>query len=302
LDDKTFTITLGNNDTELRKNASKDYISFWENQAKKLSWFKTWDKGLEWNPPFAKWFVGGLLNASYNTLDIHQESKSNKIAILWEGENAESRSLTYKELWTEVKKFSNVLKKLGVKKGDRVTLYLPMVPELPISMLACSRIGATHTVVFSGFSSNSLKDRIEDSKSKIVITADGGYRRGSIVELKKIVDDAIKDCDFVENVIVLERTKNNPVINSKDKLWSGLMKDVSDDCVPEQVDSTHPLYILYTSGTTGKPKGVLHGTGGYLTHLHTLLWLLHVTMAHILHSYVLLPIQCQLYKKIHQSP
>ncbi len=244
-------------------------MSFWDEEAKKLSWFQTWEKTLDWKPPFAKWFQGGLINASYNALDIHQKSKSDKPAILWEGENGDSRILTYAQLWQEVQKFANVLKSLDIKKGDRITIYLPMVPELPISMLACSRIGATHTVVFSGFSSSSLRDRIDDSKSKIVITADGGYRRGSIVKLKPVVDEAIKNLDFVKHVIVLERTKNKITLNSKDKLWSDLMNSSSVECKAEKLESTHPLYILYTSGTTGKPKGVLHGTGGYLTHLHS---------------------------------
>ena len=264
-----FEIGLGNNDTDTRKRADSDFVSFWNEEAKKLSWFQIWDKTLDWNPPFARWFVGGLINASYNALDVHQKSKSEKPAILWEGENGESRTLTYKDLWQEVQKFANALKSLGIKKGDRITIYLPMVPELPISMLACSRIGATHTVVFSGFSSLSLRDRIDDSKSKIVITADGGYRRGSVVKLKKVVDEAIKDLDFVQNVIVLERTKNEITLNPKDKLWNDLMKSSSPECKTEKLESTHPLYILYTSGTTGKPKGVLHGTGGYLTHLYS---------------------------------
>ncbi len=264
-----FEIGLGNNDTETRKRADSDFVSFWNEEAKKLSWFQTWDKTLDWNPPFARWFVGGLINASYNALDVHQKSKPEKPAILWEGENGESRTLTYKDLWQEVQKFANALKSLGIKKGDRITIYLPMVPELPISMLACSRIGATHTVVFSGFSSLSLRDRIDDSKSKIVITADGGYRRGSVVKLKEVVDEAIKDLEFVQNVIVLEHTKNEITLNPKDKLWNDLMKSSSSECKPEKLESTHPLYILYTSGTTGKPKGVLHGTGGYLTHLYS---------------------------------
>jgi acetyl-CoA synthetase len=264
-----FNIGLGNNDTKTRKDASFDFVSFWEKQAKSLSWFSPWEKTLDWNPPFAKWFVGGTINASYNTLDIHQQNKANKPAILWEGENGDSLVLTYKEMWTRVKKLANVLKSLGVKKGDRVTIYLPMIPELPISMLACARIGATHTVIFSGFSATAIKDRIEDSKSKIVITSDGGYRRGNIIKLKEVVDDAIKDLDFVQNVIVVERTKNKIELSSKDKFWNQLMNDISDVCPAEKLDSTHPLYILYTSGTTGKPKGVLHGTGGYLTHLNS---------------------------------
>ncbi|MSV33753.1 MAG: acetate--CoA ligase [Nitrosarchaeum sp.] len=263
-----INLGLGNNDTTIRKEAESDFIAFWEKQAKNLSWFSTWEKPLDWNPPFAKWFVGGTINASYNTLDIHQ-NKADKPAILWEGENGESRILTYKDMWTQVQKFANALKSLGVQKGDRITIYLPMIPELPISMLACARIGAIHTVIFSGFSAAAIKDRIYDSKSKIVITADGGYRRGNIIKLKEVIDEAIKDFDFVQNVIVIERTKSKIVLSSQDILWNELMNDISDTCIAEKLDSTHPLYILYTSGTTGKPKGVLHGTGGYLTHLYS---------------------------------
>lgn len=266
---ETFNIGLGNNDSEIRKQSESDFIAFWAEQAKKLAWFSPWDKTLEWNPPFAKWFEGGLINASYNALDIHQKNKANKPAIIWEAESGESRILTYKDLWIEVQKFANGLKSLGVTKGDRVTIYLPMVPELPISMLACSRIGATHTVVFSGFSSDSLRERIEDSKSKIVITSDGGYRRGKIVKLKEVVDEAIQNFDFVKNIIVLERTKEPIQLTSRDILWSDLIKDAPSECEAEKLDGLHPLYILYTSGTTGKPKGVLHGTGGYLTHLYS---------------------------------
>ncbi len=264
-----FNIGLGNNDTQTRKDASLDFVSFWDKQAKNLSWFSPWEKTLDWNPPFAKWFVGGTINASYNALDIHQQNKAEKPAILWEGENGDSRILTYKDMWKQVQKLANALKSLGVKKGDRVTIYLPMIPELPISMLACARIGATHTVIFSGFSAAAIKDRIEDSKSKIVITADGGYRRGNVIKLKEVIDDAISNLDFVQNVIVVERTKNKINLSSKDKLWNQLIENAYDVFTAEKLDSTHPLYILYTSGTTGKPKGVLHGTGGYLTHLHS---------------------------------
>jgi acetyl-CoA synthetase len=264
-----YDIGLGNNNDDLRKQANSDFVSFWSDQAKNLLWFSTWQKTLDWNPPFAKWFVGGKINASYNALDVHQNTKYDKPAILWEGENGDSRILTYGDLFIEVQKFANVLKSLGVKKGDRVTIYLPMVPELPIAMLACARIGAIHTVIFSGFSVASIRDRIDDSKSKIVVTADGGYRRGKIVKLKEVIDEAISNFQFVEHVVVLERTKNKISILPKDKLWNDLMSTASDSCNAEKLDSDHPLYILYTSGTTGKPKGVLHGTGGYLTHLYS---------------------------------
>ena len=264
-----YEISLGNVNTETRRKAKLDQTSFWNEQAKKLSWFKLWTKTLEWNSPFAKWFVGGKLNASYNTLDVHQAERAKKPAILWEGEDGTSKTITYADLYRDVCKFANVLKSLGVKKGDRVIIYLPMIPELPIAMLACARIGAIHTVVFSGFSAASLRDRIDDSKSKVIVTADVGYRRGNSVNLKEIIDDAIIELNFVEFVVLLKRSEVNLALGTRDKLWHELMKDSHEDCKPEELDSTHPLFILYTSGTTGKPKGILHGTGGYLTHLNS---------------------------------
>ena len=265
----SYEINLGNFDNDIRNKAESNTITFWAEQARKISWFKEWEQTLDWKPPFAKWFVGGKINASFNTLDVHQNDKSSKTAIFWEGEDGSSRIISYSALFTEVKKFSNVLKSLGVKSGDRVTIYLPMVPELIISMLACARIGAIHIVVFSGFSAISLKGRVEDSQSKIIITADGGYRKGKIINLKEIVDENAAIVDSVEHVIVLERIKNKITINKKDKFWTDLMTNVSDVCSPEELDSNDPLYILYTSGTTGKPKGVLHGIGGYLTHIYS---------------------------------
>ena len=269
MSEDSYEISLGNFDTETRRRSNLDQVLFWDEQAKKLSWFNQWTKTLEWNSPFAKWFIGGKINASYNTLDVHQTTRAKKPAILWEGEDGTNRTITYADLYRDVCKFANVLKSLGVKKGDRVTIYLPMVPELPVAMLACARIGAIHTVVFSGFSATSLRDRIDDSKSKVIVTADVGYRRGNSVNLKEIIDDAINELNFVEHVVVLKRAEVSLLLGTKDKLWHELMRDSSEECEPEQLESTHPLFILYTSGTTGKPKGVLHGTGGYLTHLNS---------------------------------
>ena len=269
---EVFDIGLGNyDDDNLRHKADSDFVSFWDSQARNLSWFSAWSKTLDWsNRPFARWFVGGTTNVSYNALDIHQESLSEKPAILWEGEDGQSRTLTYADMFAQVQKFANVLKSLGVKSGDRVTIYLPMVPELPIAMLACARIGAIHTVIFSGFSASSIRDRVNDSKSKVIVTADGGYRRGRIIPLKDVVDAAVNDSlDFVEHVVVLQRTRHDVNMTPKDRFWGDLMCEAPPTCDAAPLDSAHPLFILYTSGTTGKPKGILHGTGGYLTHLYS---------------------------------
>ena len=273
--DKFFTnshlkITLEKNKFQAKRTQSLQNIeTFWAEQAENLVWNRKWDKTLEWNPPFAKWFVGGLVNASINCLDKHINSEiKNKAAIIWEGENGENITLTYYQLYQKVNQFSNALKNLGIRKGDCVTIYLPMVPELPIAILACSRIGAIHNVIFSGFSSTSLVDRINDAKSKVIITADGGFRRGKIIELKKIVDEAIINTPSIQNVVVLRRTGSHIEMKDKDIWWHEIIQNQSYYCEPELIESTHPLFILYTSGTTGKPKGVVHSTGGYLTHIY----------------------------------
>ncbi|PYP85433.1 MAG: acetate--CoA ligase [Blastocatellia bacterium AA13] len=238
---------------------------FWARIAQELHWFKPWDRILEWNSPWAKWFDGGLINLSYNCLDRHVASwRRNKAALIWEGEPGEIRTLTYQQLLTEVCKFANALKSVGVKKGDRVAIYMGMTPELAIAMLACARIGATHSVVFGGFSANALIDRINDAQASAVITQDGGYRRGSEVKLKPAVDEALESCPSVTSVIVFQRTGSDLVMRpGRDHWWHELMRNASDECEAEPMDAEHPLFILYTSGTTGKPKGILHTTGGY---------------------------------------
>jgi acetyl-CoA synthetase len=251
---------------KLWQEAKDDPGLFWGEQAKSLTWFKRWEKVLVWNEPFAQWFVGGQLNASYNCLDRHLDGpRKNKAAIIWEGEPGDSRVLRYQDLHREVCKFANALKKIGIKKGDRVTIYMPMVPEAVIAMLSCARIGATHSVIFGGFSADAVADRNNDAKSKLVITADGGWRRGKIVPLKQNVDAALDKSPTVEKCIVYNRCNHAVTMKpGRDLWWHELMADASPDCPAEPLDSEHPLYILYTSGSTGKPKGVLHTTAGYL--------------------------------------
>jgi acetyl-CoA synthetase len=257
------------------KEAKRDYRRFWERQAREnVSWFTRWKKVLDWKPPYARWFVGARTNVSYNCLDRHLEGpnawRRNKAALIWEGEPGEERVLTYGDLHREVCKFANVLKARGVQKGDRVVLYMPLVPELAIAMLACARIGAVHSIIFGGFSADSIRDRINDAQARLVVTADGGWRRGQIVRLKDMVDEAIANLPEVSQVIVLRRTGHDVHIRAgRDLWWHDLMLDASADCKPEKLDSEHPLFILYTSGSTGRPKGILHTTGGYLTHVTT---------------------------------
>ena len=264
---------------KLRAEATATPDAFWARMAEELYWFKKWDKVLEWNPPHAKWFVGGKINISYNCLDRHLSgARRNKAAIIWEGEPGEQRTLTYAQLHTEVCRFANVLKRAGVEPADRVALYMPLVPELAIAMLACARIGATHSVIFAGFSADSLKDRINDAGCKMVVTADGGYRRGGEVALKPAVDEALKHTPSVTGCIVVRRTGTNIHMEpGRDYWWHEMMETVNADCPAEELDSEHPLYILYTSGTTGKPKGILHTTAGYLLHCHlTTKWIFDI--------------------------
>jgi acetyl-CoA synthetase len=251
---------------ELYGRAKADPEKFWGDLAREeLHWFETFGRVLEWNEPFAKWFVGGKTNASYNCLDAHLTThRRNKAALIWEGEPGEQRTLTYQQLHREVCKFSNVLKNLGLKQGDVATIYMPMVPELAIAMLACARIGVVHSVVFGGFSAEAIADRNNDAKAKVVITADGGWRRGKLLPLKETVDEALEKSPTVQHCIVYQRAKNNPHMRpSRDHWWHEVMDVASAVCPAEPFDSETPLFILYTSGSTGKPKGIKHTTAGY---------------------------------------
>jgi acetyl-CoA synthetase len=257
-------------DDSVYQRAHDDPEDFWAEAAARLDWFKPWDKVLEWDAPQAKWFVGGQLNASYNCVDRHNASwRRNKAAIIWEGEPGDTRVLTYRDLYREVNRAAAALLDLGVRKGDRVALYMPMIPELPIALLACARIGAPHTVIFGGFSAEALRDRINDSQAKLVVTADGGWRRGAVVPLKATTDAAVAETPTIEKVLVVRRVGDQHPVTMKqgrDVWWHDAMDHASQRIVaPEPLDSEHPLYIMYTSGTTGKPKGQLHTTGGYLT-------------------------------------
>jgi acetyl-CoA synthetase len=258
---------------ELYDRGSADPEAFWAAEAKTLRWSRPWDKVLDWKPPHAKWFVGGKLNVAENCLDRHLTSaKRNKAALIWEGEPGDRRTLTYWDLAYEVGRAANALRHLGVAKGDRVAIYLPMIPEAAIAMLACARIGAVHSVVFGGFSAESLRDRINDAQAKVLITADGGYRRGQIVPLKRFADEAIRECPSIQHVMVVRRRAGADgdeafaeMVEGRDHWWHRMLEGRSPDCPAEPMDAEDLLFILYTSGTTGKPKGIVHTTGGYLT-------------------------------------
>ena len=258
---------------ELYTDAERDPERFWAEMAGSLEWSRPWDKVLEWTPPHAKWFIGGKLNASVNCLDRHiRTARRNKAALIFEGEPGDRRTLTYWDLYVEVNKFANVLGHMGVRRGDRVGIYMPLIPEVVIAMLACARIGAIHSVVFGGFSPESLRDRMNDAQAKLVITTDGGYRRGQVVPLKRNTDKALEGAPSVENVIVVMRRPGAGgdeafahMQEGRDHWWHRLMADAPAYCEPAEMDAEDVLYILYTSGTTGKPKGIVHTTGGYLT-------------------------------------
>ncbi len=261
-----FTKQANVRDSSIYDQASADLEGFWAEQAKSLDWFKPWDKVLEWDLPFAKWFTGGQLNVSYNCLDRHVAAgNGDRVAYFWEGEPGDRRTITYKELLDEVCQCANALRELGLQRGDRVAIYLPMILELPIAMLACTRIGAPHTVVFGGFSAEALSDRINDAQAKVVITADGGFRRGNPAGLKINVDEALKSTTSVSKVLVAQRTKQDiEMADGRDVWWHDIVPIQSTTCEPERMESEDMLYLLYTSGTTAKPKGIVHTTAGYL--------------------------------------
>jgi acetyl-CoA synthetase len=267
---KEFAKRANINRPSVYKDAAKNPTRFWEGFAKELHWFKPWKKALEWKAPYAKWFVGGKLNVSYNCLDRHIDTaRRTKAALIWEGEPGDTRTLTYWDLYREVNRFAAALKQSGVKKGDRVTIYMPMVPETAVAMLACTRIGAPHSVIFGGFAPEAVRERIHDAESTIVITADGGYRRGGTVPLKNNVDEALKECPDVRTVIVLKRTGQSISMEpGRDVWWDEFVKNAPAHCPPEKMDAEDMLYLLYTSGSTGKPKGIQHTTGGYLTGVY----------------------------------
>jgi acetyl-CoA synthetase len=257
-------------DDGLYRDAESDFEAFWARQARELvDWSEDWHTVLEWDRPFARWFVGAKLNASYNCLDRHVEAgRGDKIAYYWEGEDGDARIITYAELLHDVAQLANALKALGVARGDRVNIYLGMVPELPMALLACARIGAAHSVVFGGFSSDSLRDRIQDAGAKVLITGDGAWRRGSVVPLKETADIAVSECPTIERVLVLRRTGHDVAMTEgRDIWWHDLVPRQSAECAPEVMDAEDLLYLLYTSGTTAKPKGIMHTTGGYLTQV-----------------------------------
>jgi acetyl-CoA synthetase len=247
-----------------------DPDGFWSEVADELHWFDRWEQVLDWQEPFSKWFVGGTTNLSYNCLDLQVErGLGNKVAFFWEGEPGDRRVITYSDMLAEVSRFANVLRSRGVRKGDRVAIYLPMIPEAAVAMLACARIGATHSVVFGGFSSQALADRVRDAQATVIVTADGGYRRGQVLPLKPAVDEALPRCPSVETVIVVRRAKNDVNMEPGRDIWyQDAMRHASPVCPAEPLDSEHPLFILYTSGSTGRPKGVLHTTGGYQTYAY----------------------------------
>ncbi len=267
---KEFAKRAAVNRATIYREAAKNPARFWERFARELDWFKPWKTTLVWKAPNAKWFVGGKLNVSYNCLDRHvATARKTRAAIIWEGEPGDARVLTYWDLYREVNRFAAALKRRGVKKGDRVTIYMPMVPELPIAMLACARIGAPHSVVFGGFAPEALRDRIHDAESRILITADGGFRRGGTVALKKNADEALRECPDVDTVVVLKRTGQEITMQAgRDLWWDDFVKDAPAYCAPEKMDAEDMLYLLYTSGSTGKPKGIVHTTGGDLTGVY----------------------------------